>query len=70
MDHAYLSSRVKALQQEIADIAERNRQYFAKRGHSPTAKAQHKELRERLYQIHSELHVLLDSSEARKRTAA
>ena len=64
MDHAYLSSRVKALQQELADIAERNRQYFAKRGHSPTAKARHKELRERLYQIHSELHAL------RERTAA
>ena len=64
MDHAYLSSRVKALQQEIADIAERNRQYFAKRGHSPTAKAQHKELRERLYQIRAELYALMERTAA------
>jgi len=70
MDHAYLSERVKALQRELSEIAEHNRQYFAKRSHSPTAKARYKELRERLYQIHSELHALLDSSEARKRTAA
>src|SRR5256885_14868508 len=59
MDHAYLSERVKALQRELSQIAEHNRQYFAKRGHSPTAKARHKELRERLYQIHSELHALM-----------
>jgi hypothetical protein len=70
MDHAYLSERVKTLQRELVHIAERNRQYFAKRGHSPTAKAQRKELRERLYQIRSELSALLDSSEARKRSAA
>jgi len=70
MDHAYLSERVKALQRELAEIAEHNRHYFAKKSRSPTARAQHKELRERLYQIRSELYALLDSSEARKRTAA
>ena len=59
MDHAYLSERVKALQRELSQIAEHNRHYFAKRGRSPTAKARHKELRERLYQIHSELHALM-----------
>ena len=70
MDHAYLSERVKALQRELTEIAQHNRQYFAKKSHSPTARAQHKELRERLYQIRSELYALLDSSEARKRAAA
>jgi hypothetical protein len=64
MDHAYLSERLKALQRELSQIAEHNRRYFAKRGHAPTAKARHKELRQRLYQIHSELHALLERTAA------
>ena len=64
MDHAYLSERVKALQRELSQIANHNRKYFAKRGHSSTAKAQHKELRERLYQIRAELYALLKRSAA------
>ena len=35
MDHAYLSERVKALQRELTEIAQHNRQYFAKKSHSP-----------------------------------
>jgi hypothetical protein len=54
---------VKALQQELADIAERNSQYFARRRQSPTAKARYKELRERLYQIRADLYALMDSSD-------
>jgi len=60
VDNAYLSTRVKALQRELVEIAEHNRQYFAKKSHSPTAKAQHKELRERLYQIRAELYSLME----------
>ena len=64
MDYEYLSSRVKALQRELAEITEHNRQYFAKKSHSPTAKAQHKELQERVYQIRAELYAM------KERTAA
>ena len=55
---------MKALQQELADIAERNRQYFVRRRQSPTAKAQHKELRERLYQIRAALYALMERTAA------
>jgi len=64
MDHAYLSERVKALQRELAEIAEHNRHYFAKKSRSPTARAQHKELRERLYQIRAELYSLMERTAA------
>ena len=64
MDHAYLSSRVKALQLELVEIAEHNRQYFAKKSHSSTAKVQHKELRERVYQIRAELYALMERTAA------
>jgi len=64
MDPAYLSSRVNALQRELLEIAEHNRQYFAKRSHSPTATAQHKELRERVYQIRAELYALMERTAA------
>jgi hypothetical protein len=64
MDHAYLSNRVKALQRELAEIAEHNRQYFAKKSHSSTGKAQHKELRERVYQIRAELYALMEQTAA------
>jgi hypothetical protein len=59
MDYAHLSERVKALQLELAEIAEHNRQYFAKEIHTPQEKAQHQNLRERLYQIRAELYTLV-----------
>jgi succinate dehydrogenase/fumarate reductase flavoprotein subunit len=62
MDYSYLSERVKALQQELAEIAEHNRQYFAKRKHTPQNRAQHHELRERLYKIRAELYALMKKS--------
>ena len=64
MDHASLSSRAKALQRELAEIAEHNHQYFAKKKHSPTDRAHHQELRERLYQIRAELYALLERTAA------
>jgi len=64
MDHAHLSSRVKVLQRELAKIAEHNRQYFAKKSHSSTDKAQHKKLRERVYQIRAELYALMEQTAA------
>jgi len=60
MDYNYLSYRVKALQLELAEIADHNRQYFARKSHSSTAKAQHRELRERVYQIRAELRTLME----------
>jgi hypothetical protein len=41
MDYEYLSKRVK-LQRELADIAEHNRHYLAKRNHSANERAQNK----------------------------
>ena len=64
MDHAYLSERVKALQRELAEIATHNRHYFAKSHYSPTDKAQHQELRERVYQIRAELFALMEKTAA------
>jgi hypothetical protein len=64
MEHAYLSERVKALQHELVEIAEHNRQYFAHRSHTPTAKAQYKEWRERVYQIRAELYALMERTAA------
>jgi len=64
MDHSYLSERVKALQRELAEIAEHNRQYFAKKRHTPRAMAQHRELRERVYQIRAELYALMERTAA------
>jgi len=55
---------VKALQLELVEIAEHNRQYFAKKSHSSTAKMQHKELRERVYQIRAELYALMERTAA------
>jgi hypothetical protein len=64
MEHVYLSSRVKALQFELAEVAEHNRQYFAKKRHSQKDKAQHRELRERVYQIRAELYALMEQTAA------
>ncbi|PYV99237.1 MAG: hypothetical protein DMG89_08445 [Acidobacteria bacterium] len=63
-DHAYLSSRLKALRRELVEIAEHNRQYFAKKNHSRSEKAQHKQLRERIYQIRAELYSLIEKRAA------
>jgi len=60
MYHIQLSDRVKALQRELAEIAAHNLHYFARKRHSPTDKAQHQELRERVYQIRSELYTLME----------
>jgi hypothetical protein len=62
MDYADLSDRVKALQRELVAITEHNRKYFAKRNHTATERAQHQELRERLFQIRAELHGLIEKS--------
>jgi hypothetical protein len=64
MDYEYLTNRVKALQRELADIAEHNRQYFATRSHTPTDKARHQELWERVYQIRGELYALVEKTAA------
>jgi succinate dehydrogenase/fumarate reductase flavoprotein subunit len=64
MDHAYLSEQVKALQRELAEIAEHNRQYFATKSHSPRDRAKHQELRERVYQIRTELYALMEQAAA------
>jgi len=60
MYHIHLSDRVKALQRELAEIAAHNRHYFTKKRHSSTDRAQHQELRERVYQIRSELYALME----------
>jgi hypothetical protein len=60
MYHAGLSDRVKTLQRELVEIAAHNRQYFTRKRHSSTAKAQHQELRERVYQIRAELYALME----------
>jgi succinate dehydrogenase/fumarate reductase flavoprotein subunit len=65
MDYSYLSERVKALQQELAQIAEHNRQYFAKRKHTPQDRAHHQELRERVYKIRADLYGLIEKSTQR-----
>jgi hypothetical protein len=62
IDYEQLSNRVKALQRELAEIAEHNRHYFTKKCHSPTDKAQHQELRERVYQIRAELYALIEGT--------
>jgi hypothetical protein len=64
VEHAYLSERVKALQRELVEISEHNRQYFAKKRHTPMAMAQHRELRERVYQIRTELYALMEQTAA------
>jgi hypothetical protein len=65
MDYAHLSERVKTLQRELTEIAEHNRQYFTKETHTPQDRAQHQELRERLYQIRAELYGLMKKSTQR-----
>ena len=60
MYYVDLADRVKALQRELVEIAAHNRQYFTRKRHSPTDKAQHQELRERVYQIRSELYALME----------
>jgi hypothetical protein len=64
MEHAYVSSRVKALQRELAEIAEHNREYFANAKHSPPEIANHRELRERVNQIRAELYALIERTAA------
>lgn len=66
---ASLSNRVKALRREIAQIAERNRQYFEKSRHSPNERAEYESWKERVYEIRAELFALLASSEAQKLAA-
>ena len=60
MEYEYLSNRVKDLQSELAEIAEHNRQYFAKRNHCANERAQHKVWIERVYEIRAELRALLE----------
>ena len=62
MDHLYLSGRVKALQNELVEIAEHNHKYFARKDHSRVEKFEHQELRERLLQIRAELYALMEKS--------
>jgi hypothetical protein len=60
MYHTLLSDRVKALQRELVEIAAHNRQYFTRKRHSSTDRAQHRELWERVYQIRAELYALME----------
>lgn len=62
MEYAHLSERVKTLQHELVKIAEHNRKYFTKRKHTPAENSQHKELRERVFQIRAELCALIEKS--------
>jgi transcription elongation GreA/GreB family factor len=64
MEHADLSNQLKALQRELLQIAEHNRQYFARKHHTLTERAQYRGMRERVYKIRAELYSL------RERTAA
>jgi hypothetical protein len=64
MDYEHLTNRVKALQRELADIAQHNRHYFTKQYHSAKERAQHQELRERVYQIRAELYALIENTAA------
>jgi hypothetical protein len=60
MDNTLL--RVKALQCELAEIVERNRQYLEKKRHSPNERADHEAWRERVYEIRSELFAVMEKS--------
>ena len=64
MDHRYLSGRVKALQNELVEIAEHNHKYFATKDHSAVQKFHHQELRKRVYQIRAELYSLIERTAA------
>jgi hypothetical protein len=64
MEYEYLSNRVKALQRELAEIAEHNRQYFSKRNHSANERAQHEVWIARVYEIRAELRGLMERTAA------
>jgi hypothetical protein len=64
MDYEYLSNRVKALQRELAEIAEHNRQYFRKRYHSANDRAQHEVWIERVCEIRAESRALMERTAA------
>lgn len=64
MDYEHLSNRVKALQRELAEIAEHNRQYFSKRNHSASDRAQHEVWIERTNEILAELRTLMERTPA------
>ena len=64
MNYEYLSNRVKALQRELAEIAEHNRQYFRKRNRSANERAQHEVWIERVYAIRAELRELMERTAA------
>jgi len=64
MEYEYLSNRVKALQRELAEIAEHNRQYFSKRNHAANERAQHEVWIARVYEIRAELRGLMERSAA------
>ena len=65
MNYADIVSRVEALRRELAEIADHNRQYFAKKSHSPEQRAQHQELQERVREIRAELYGLKERKAAR-----
>jgi hypothetical protein len=60
MQYPDVSKRVPALQRELVEITEHDREYFAKKRHSANERAQHKEFRERFYKIRAELRELLE----------
>ena len=64
MDNGNLSSRVKALRREIAEISEHNRQYLEKNRHSPNEQAEHEAWKERIQEIRAELFALLERTAA------
>ena len=64
MEHADLSSQLKALQRELLQIAEHNRQYFVRKQHTLTERAQHREMRERVHKIRAELYSLIERTAA------
>ena len=64
MGNAYLFNRIKALQREIAEIAQHNRRYFARKRHTLVDKAKHQNMRQRIYEIRAELYALIEETAA------
>ena len=64
MDYADIKSRIESLRRELAEVAQKNRQYFSRKNHSYAERAEHRKLQDRVRQIRAELYALVERTRA------
>ena len=64
MDYGDIKDRIESLRQELAEVAQQNRQYFSRKNHSHVERAQHRQRQDRVRRIRAELYAPLERTKA------